>query len=265
MGVGSAIRDALATLFPVECAGCGAPDRGVCDDCRTRLAAGEPRLGDLAAVALATANDYDPQLARLLSAFKERGRADVAAVLGARLRGAARLAALASAGLAESDADGRARIRGSQSRAGGPTPPEADLLDVARAPRSRAARPDAGLLIVPVPSRRAAIAARGYDHLALLVEHAFPAAAPVRALTHTRKVRDQAGLDVAGRRANLDGAFAAHPSVRGARCLVVDDVVTTGATLVEAIRALRASGAEVVGAAAIARVPLTASSRRPRA
>lgn len=222
----SAIRDALATLFPVECAGCGAPDRGVCDACRTALAAGAARVARLdGGVRLATANEYDARLARLMSAYKERGRADAAAVLGARLRGAIGLIAM--------DAGG--------DRAGAPE------------------RGRGRLVVVPVPSRRAAIAKRGYDHLAFLVEHALPRAGAAMVLRHTRAVRDQAGLGVDARRANLAGALAAHPRIAGARCIVVDDVVTTGSTAREAVRALEAAGAEVLGVAAIARVPLTAT------
>ncbi|MGL5862887.1 MAG: ComF family protein, partial [Phycicoccus sp.] len=76
-------------------------------------------------------------------------------------------------------------------------------------------------------------------------------------LRHTRRVADQAGLGRADRAANLAGALAVAPRKRrlvtGAVCLVVDDVVTTGATLTEAARALGAAGARhVVGAAAAA-------------
>ncbi|MGO4598225.1 ComF family protein [Terrabacter sp. 2RAF25] len=74
------------------------------------------------------------------------------------------------------------------------------------------------------------------------------------ALRHVRRVEDQSGLGTAARRGNLKGALTVKPLwhnvVRGRRCLLVDDVVTTGATLAEAARALREAGAgPVVGAA----------------
>lgn len=74
------------------------------------------------------------------------------------------------------------------------------------------------------------------------------------ALRHVRRVEDQSGLGTAARRGNLKEALAVkplwHKVVRQRRCLLVDDVVTTGATLAEAARALREAGAgPVVGAA----------------
>jgi predicted amidophosphoribosyltransferase len=80
----------------------------------------------------------------------------------------------------------------------------------------------------------------------------------VAALEHRRRVADQAGLSAADRAANLSGALQARFDLRGLRVIVVDDVVTTGATLAEAARALRAAGAEVTAAAVIA-----ATARRP--
>ncbi|MDA0567274.1 ComF family protein, partial [Streptomonospora sp. S1-112] len=129
-----------------------------------------------------------------------------------------------------------------------------------------------GVLLVPVPARPGALRRRGYDPVALLLRAA--ARAPVaRAhrvaplLAHRRRVADQVGLDSRGRRANLTGALAvragpsaapgragarAHPGdLRGAVVVVVDDVLTTGATLAEASRALRAAGARVVGGAVL--------------
>jgi predicted amidophosphoribosyltransferase len=66
-------------------------------------------------------------------------------------------------------------------------------------------------------------------------------------------VEDQSGLGTVERRGNLAGALSViplwHNVIRGRRCLLVDDVVTTGATFAEATRALRAAGAgSVVGA-----------------
>lgn len=74
-------------------------------------------------------------------------------------------------------------------------------------------------------------------------------------LAPTRITRDQSSLDAAERASNLAGAMAVRDghrtSVRGEVCVVVDDLVTTGATLTEAARALWEAGAAEVLAAAI--------------
>lgn len=74
----------------------------------------------------------------------------------------------------------------------------------------------------------------------------------LRALEHRRRVADQAGLGATDRAANLSGALQARFDLNGLRLIVVDDVMTTGATLAEATRALRAAGAEVPATAVIA-------------
>jgi predicted amidophosphoribosyltransferase len=74
-------------------------------------------------------------------------------------------------------------------------------------------------------------------------------------LVPTRTTLDQSTLDSGQRASNLAGAMAVRERhervVNGSVCLVVDDLVTTGATLAEAARALRATGAAEVLAAAI--------------
>ena len=63
----------------------------------------------------------------------------------------------------------------------------------------------------------------------------------VRLLRKIRETADQASLDRAGRRMNLDGAFVSAPAP--ARVILIDDVMTTGATADSCARALRAAGA----------------------
>jgi predicted amidophosphoribosyltransferase len=71
-------------------------------------------------------------------------------------------------------------------------------------------------------------------------------------LVHARHVEDQSGLDTAARSANLAGALRVRRRLDGLAVVVVDDVVTTGATLAEATRALTVAGGSVRGAAVVA-------------
>jgi len=108
------------------------------------------------------------------------------------------------------------------------------------------------LIIVPIPTSRAAYRRRGYRVVELVAQRSGMRCA--RLLTVARATADQRGLDRSARRRNVAHSLAARGAA-GLRVLVIDDVVTTGATLEEAVRALRAGGAEVVGAATIAATP----------
>jgi predicted amidophosphoribosyltransferase len=121
----------------------------------------------------------------------------------------------------------------------------------------------ADVALVPVPSRRTAVRARGQDATLRLTRRAAAvlrrAGCDVEVLPVVRIVRglaDQAGLDARERAANLHGALAVPDRlarhVRGRPVVVVDDVITTGASIVEAARALRAAGADVRCAAVVA-------------
>jgi predicted amidophosphoribosyltransferase len=227
------LRSALAGLLdlalPSECAGCGHAGGLLCVGCRAALsgparpARPEPSPPGLPlpwAVA-----EYAGIARAALLAHKEQGRLALAGPLGAAL------------------------ARSVRAGAGGGTGP---------------------LLLVPAPSRRAAVRARGHDPTLRL---ARAAAASLRrqgcdvgvaaALRLRAGVADQAGLSAVERTANLDGALwvprRVVPLVAGRRVLVVDDVVTTGATIREAARALSAAGASVPAAAVVA---ATARTRR---
>lgn len=104
-------------------------------------------------------------------------------------------------------------------------------------------------VVVPVPSSRAAMRRRGYRVAELLAVRG--GLHPRRLLHPAAGAADQRGLDRDARAENVRGTMRAG-RVAGVRVIVVDDVTTTGATLVEAVRVLREAGAEVVGAATIA-------------
>ncbi|MGH2472061.1 MAG: ComF family protein [Candidatus Limnocylindria bacterium] len=109
--------------------------------------------------------------------------------------------------------------------------------------------------VVPVPLHRSRAMARGYDQAALLAEAvAARTALPLRpALHRIRGSRPQVELDRAARLANIRGAFVAEAgSLRGLRVALVDDVATTGATLLDAAAAARAAGARTVRAYVVA-------------
>lgn len=121
------------------------------------------------------------------------------------------------------------------------------------------------VLLCPVPSSAAAVRARGHDHALRLARAAARAlqvrgvpAQAARLLVPARAVVDQARLSASQRAANLRGALRGT-GVPGPPVVVVDDVVTTGATLVEAARALALQGHPVVGASVVA-----ATRRRQR-
>ena len=176
---------------------------------------------------VAAAGRYDAGLRAALLSYKERGRAELAEPLGDLL---ARAVLAAQAALGALGAPGAAYV------------------------------------LVPVPSRPAAIRARGGDPLLRLARVAGRRSrAPVEpALALRRRVRDSAGLDRAAREDNVAGAMRARAPSGCARAVVVDDIVTTGATVREACRALDEAGWQVLGAAVVAATPRRGARRHRR-
>jgi predicted amidophosphoribosyltransferase len=242
-GLGGELVGGLIDLvLPAACAGCGA-DRvplrsGACADCAAALEAlipfsTEPVPPPRGMPPCSAVGAYAGPLRSALLAYKERGRHRLARPLGALL--------------ATAVADAAVR------RGGGPAVP---------------------VVIVPVPSTTRAIRARQGDHMARLAAHAVrrlrtagwqaELARPLRALPRP----DSASLDPAGRAVVAESSLRIRPArIRILRraltmkrtLIVVDDIVTTGATMAAVTSRLGEAQVQVTGAAVLAATRLRAA------
>ncbi|MFI6980176.1 ComF family protein [Embleya sp. NPDC050154] len=218
-------------VLPVRCAGCAEPGALLCAECHgvfaPEPAPARPTPAPEGLPPVHAITGYEGPVRSVLAAYKEHGAHSLARPLGDAL------ARAAAAGLSD---------------------------------------PVGPCLLVPVPSTRAAVRRRGRDAIG---ELALRAAGRLRAggtrtrvlpaLRHTRRVRDQAGLSARERGMNVHRSMIVSdrlaPLFTGISVvIVVDDVCTTGATLAEATRAVRAVGGRVEAAAVLA---ATARRRRP--
>ena len=203
------------------CAGCGVGDRLLCWSCERALAgaayAAPPTPKPPGLPTPWAVGAYSGVLREILLAHKEHGRLGLAGPLGDAL---ARAVTGARPGVDE-------------------------------------------VVLVPVPSRRSAVRSRGHDAIARTARAAARAlrrdgrvVQVLPLLRIGRRLTDQAGLTSHDRRANVAGALCVpstlHPLVLGRSVVVVDDVVTTGSTLAEAVRAVRFAGARSVAVAVVA-------------
>lgn len=111
-----------------------------------------------------------------------------------------------------------------------------------------------GLPIVPVPPSPGKLRKKGWDQVAAIAAELRRRGLPVRGLLRRAPGgAAQKSLDYEGRAANLRGRMILRPGLRpGTACVLLDDVMTTGATLSECARALKAGGASAVGCLVIA-------------
>lgn len=118
--------------------------------------------------------------------------------------------------------------------------------------------------LVSVPSRSSSFIKRGFVPAKVLANALGRQSKlqSVAALKFCRPVEDQAGLGSSQRRTNLVDSMTAKFSMKGYRVLIIDDIVTTGATMLEASRALTAAGAEVVGFLAFAETLLKTATAK---
>jgi predicted amidophosphoribosyltransferase len=217
-------RDLVGLALPVSCAGCDARDVVLCATCLALFSSGA-RHATVAAwpdgPGIWAAAPYRGTPARLVVAWKDRGRHDLTGPFAGILAGPLTAAALGAG-------------------------PRAGPLLVVPVPTSRGNRRRRGSDLV----RDLAVAASRRVHDGCRWPGAPPRVAP--ALHHVRRVREQSALGAEARRANLHGSLAVRPGwtsrVNGTEALIVDDIVTTGATIAEAARALTAAGALPVGA-----------------
>jgi predicted amidophosphoribosyltransferase len=202
----------LDLIVPQRCAGCSAPATALCPTCARTLLTPQPvdRQGLPPAYALA---HYRGAPRRAVLAYKERGRRELAPQLGQALAHA-----------------------------------------LPNLPPIRAGPPDP-VVLIPAPSRPSAARARGGQHMttvAIRCARALSAAghpatvAP--ALRLDARAVDSIGLDPAARAANLLGRL--HPDPRrapppGTPAVLLDDVITTGATATACVAALHSIGVPV--------------------
>lgn len=222
-----AVRELNRALFPARCAGCGDPSSPWCPACdrRTAAALSRPRAVD----DLSELDVLAPRRPAPIVAAGRYGGLVAAAVLTAKTRHGKRLLP---------------RLAPALSRA----------LDEAL----QQAPP--GTILVPVPPSPGSVARRGFVPVEEMLRRIRPEPRWQRVLRTRRRARlagaNQKGRDRRHRAGAVKGLFTVvRPPAPGGTVVLVDDVMTSGATLAECARVLRARGLRVAAAAVLAHVP----------
>ncbi|MGR4010350.1 hypothetical protein FW756_07230 [Leucobacter sp. 1207-22] len=242
-------QDLLAVIWPAQCAGCGRADREVCDSCAQGIRACEVELTEVAGRwPLLVCGPYEGVVRDLLVRFKHADEFGLHRVLGDRLGVGLRVALRMATATAPKVT---ASVRGTASPAAETWLPP---------------------LIVPVPSRRSRVRSRGYAHVEVLVRRALRSirrdrvntlphdrlfrAVVYRGLVATRGRTGQVGLTSQDRMRNarrIKVPARCQRILRGRQVVLVDDIVTTTATISAAAEALIGAGAQVTCVLAMCR------------
>lgn len=136
---------------------------------------------------------------------------------------------------------------------------------MADAAREECWQAQGGSVLVPIPSSRASLMRRGFNPARELSRHLsrqLGVAERPDWLLRSETASKQAGLGKRQRAANMTGVFRCPHSVEGVSVVLIDDVVTTGNTVIAAAQALHAAGAWRVDVLAVARVPPPGGTNR---
>ena len=210
--------DALALVLPISCAGCGLDDRNLCRNCRGFL----------------------------VSSLQYRELFDEETQVRLPLWYSMELAEPLSSIMHSFKEQGRTSVAKALSE------PLREAMKASYDQARHMGESGAITWVVP-PSSRASFRQRGYSPIVELVK-----ATGVRSsklLRINRRRADQSKLGRMERFHNMKGVYRAKQEIAGMKVILVDDVMTTGATLLECARALRAGGAIVLGAAVLAYTP----------
>lgn len=257
--------DLAALVWPTSCVSCGAADRDCCSDCRAQVRGAQvPAIwvDAPAGVTVCAASWYSGALREMLVACKHQGRTGFARELGVRLRTPLRavLSGRTGAVYVVTAPSRAARVRERGYR-------HVDLI-VQRAIR-RWVIDGEGLSDAPVPSVSSPPPPPSSPP-------SSPSSRPLlspsvrllpRALRALPGRSGQVGLDAQARAENaalITTGRAARYRLRGAQVVLVDDIVTTGATVAAAKHELEAAGAEVLGIVALCAVERRAEVRHAR-
>ncbi len=225
----SSLISALSSLiFSVRCLSCQKPSPddlnkfAICSECR-RFLQTDVKISFRGSLKIFAGSNYTPNMAKVILAAKEENQIQARNFLAERLTKSLE----------------RAITEISQNR----------NLQVSN------------VVIIPIPSRRAADRTRGFAHIELLITRLIFMNKSVNfqvldCLSHAKKISDQSSLNFNERALNMKGAFAVNPILyfeiyptinSNTVVFLLDDLVTTGATVQAANLALMALGARVDG------------------